>query len=120
MKVSFSSRENTQWENLRRCLKDKFKQDLKLEGMLFLIGIQEIGGKVRRFSKEEKMDLMHVGLCAVLELGGYYKKAYIDQDGWPHWDLVVPIENADLLSQTNFLRYYILQYFLKIFSAELE
>jgi hypothetical protein len=120
MTVLFSARQNAQWEKLQRCLKDRFKQDLKLEGILFLIGIQEIGGKVRPFTKEEKIDLMHVGLCAVLELGGYYKKTYIDQDGWPHWNLVVPIENADILSQTNFLRYYIIQYFLKIFSKELE
>jgi hypothetical protein len=119
MEVFFSPQQNAQWEKLRHCLKDRFKQDLKLEGILLLIGIQEIGGQVRAFTKEEKVDLMHVGLCAILELAGYYKKEYIDQDGWPHWRLVIPIENADIFSQTNFLRYYVLQYFLKIFSEEL-
>lgn len=119
MEILFTPQQNAQWEKLRRLLKEKFKQEIKLEGLLLLIGVQEIGGAIRKYTKEEKIDLMHVGLCAILELGGYYQKTHIDQEGWPHWQLVAPIQNFDIFSQTNFLRFYILQYFLKIFPEEL-
>ncbi|MCS6904234.1 MAG: hypothetical protein NZ576_02500 [Bacteroidia bacterium] len=119
MEFIFSQQQNEQWQRLMSLLKEKFQQEIKLEGLLLLIGIQEIGGRVRPYTKEEKIDLMHVGLCAILEPAGYYKKTHIDSEGWPHWELVRPLENRDVFNQKLFLRYYILEYFLKIFPQEL-
>ena len=43
------------------------KKPKDLNAVLFLIGVQELGRGNRPFSKEEKQDLMHIGICKVLK-----------------------------------------------------
>jgi hypothetical protein len=52
-----------------------------LNGVLFLIGVQELGGGSRIFSKEEKQDLLHIAICKVLSLAGYYTLDGLGQRG---------------------------------------
>lgn len=85
------------------------KPDLK--GVLFLIGVQELGTGPRQFSKEEKQDLMHIAICKVLSLSGYYKLVGLDKEGWPHWETVKKLPFLDILSQENFLKIHIIRYF---------
>ena len=87
------------------------KKPADLNAVLFLIGIQELGQGRKNFSKEEKQDLMHIGICKVLSLDGYYEPEGRDEAGWPHWKLVKKLPFLDLLSQENLLRTYILAYF---------
>ena len=61
------------------------KRPKDLNGVLFLIGVQELGNGKQNFSKEEKQDLMHIAICKVLSLSGFYELEGIDNDGWPHW-----------------------------------
>ncbi len=82
-----------------------------LNGILFLIGVQELGQGVRHFSKEQKQDLMHIAVCRVLSFSGYYELEGLDQDGWPHWRLVRPLPHFDLVSQEQFLKAHIIAYF---------
>ncbi len=81
--------------------------------MLFLIGVQELGKGHALFSKEEKQDLMHVGICKVLSLAGYYELDGHDKDGWPHWRLVKKLPHFDLLEQEKLLKIYVMEYFEK-------
>ena len=37
-----------------------------LNGLLFLIGVQELGKGWREFSKDEKQDLMHIATCKLM------------------------------------------------------
>lgn len=82
-----------------------------MKGVLFLIGVQELGKGPRQFSKEEKQDLMHIAICKVLSLSGYYKLAGLDEQGWPHWEAIKKLPFLDILSQENFLKIHIIRYF---------
>ena len=87
------------------------KRPKDLNSVLFLIGVQELGKGSRRFSKEEKQDLMHIAICKVLSLGGYYELEGLDQEGWPHWKLVKKPPHFDLLEQEKLLKSFVLDFF---------
>lgn len=95
---------------LERLLEKKPKD---LNGVLFIIGMQELGKGARRFSKEEKQDLMHIAICKVLSLAGYYELEGLDAEGWPHWKLVKKLPHFDLLEQEKLLKMHVLEYFEK-------
>ena len=74
------------WHRLMNSLGETLgKKPKDLNGVLFLIGVQELGKGRRNFSKEEKQDLMHIAICKVLSLSGFYELEGLDEDGWPHW-----------------------------------
>lgn len=95
---------------LERVLEKKPKD---LNGVLFIIGMQELGQGSKRFSKEEKQDLMHIAICKVLSLAGYYELEGLDADGWPHWKLIKKLPHFDLLEQEKLLKMHVLEYFEK-------
>jgi hypothetical protein len=63
----------------------KFGEGMELDAILLLIGIQELGKGYDKFSKDEKMNLMHIAVCTILEPFGYYQFEKDDDDGWPHF-----------------------------------
>lgn len=91
------------------------KKPKDLNVVLFLIGVQELGRGRRVFSKEEKQDLMHIGICKVLSLSGYYELEGLDQDGWPHWKMIKKLPHVDLLEQERLLKMHVIEYFEKEF-----
>lgn len=102
------------WQVLLSTLQQSIgKKPKDLNGVLFLIGVQELGGGSRRFSKEEKQDLMHIAICRVLSLSGYYELDGLDKDGWPHWKLIKKLPHFDLLEQEKLLKMHVLEYFEK-------
>lgn len=102
------------WNSLLEDLKDLIgKKPKDLNGVLFLIGVQELGRGNAHFSKEEKQDLMHIGICKVLSLAGYYELVGLDKDGWPHWKLIKKLPHFDLLEQERLLRMHVMEYFEK-------
>lgn len=91
------------------------KKPKDLNGVVFLIGVQELGQGKRVFSKEEKQDLMHIGICKLLSFSGYYELDGLDKDGWPHWKLINKLPHFDLLEQEKLLKMLALEYFEKEF-----
>jgi hypothetical protein len=91
------------------------KRPKDLNGVLFLIGVQELGKGNKNFSKEEKQDLMHIGICKVLSYAGYYALEGLDKDGWPHWKMIKKLPHFDLLEQEKLLKMHVLEYFEKEF-----
>ncbi len=91
-------------------LKKQFRKKPDLNAVLFLIGMRELGA-LREFTKEEKMDLMHIATCKILSYSGYYQLTALDQDGWPQWELQKPLPAYDLFSQEIFLKKHIVRYF---------
>ena len=89
------------------------KKPKDLNAVLFLIGVQELGHGTKIFSKEEKQDLMHIGICKVLSLSGYYVLEGLDKDGWPHWKLIKKLPHFDLLEQEKLLKMHVMEYFEK-------
>lgn len=106
---------DTAWDELLDQLQQLVgKRPADLNAVLFLIGVQELGRGPRRFSKEQKQDLMHIAVCRVLSLSGYYTFDGYDKDGWPLWELAKPIPHADLLTQEHFLKQHVIQYFQSV------
>lgn len=91
------------------------KKPKDLNAVLFLIGVQELGRGSRPFSKEEKQDLMHIGICKVLSLSGYYELEGLDADGWPHWKMVKKLPHVGLPEQERLLKMHVVEYFEKEF-----
>lgn len=99
------------WWNLEARLVERFGKKPDMEGILFLIGIQEFGQIKSKFTKEQKQDLMHVAVCALLAQSGYYTLEGTDRDGWPHFRQLKALPMHDLVQQENFLKDHILLYF---------
>ena len=94
------------------------KKPKDLNAVLFLIGMQELGKGARRFSKEEKQDLMHIAICKVLSFSGFYRLEGVDEEGWPHWKLVKKLPHFDLLEQEKLLKMHIIEYFEQEYGEE--
>jgi len=102
------------WQELLNELeKNLGKKPKDLNAVLFIIGVQELGKGAKSFSKEEKQDLLHIAICKVLSLAGYYELEGIDKSGWPHWKLVKKLPHFDLLEQEKLLKLLVIEYFEK-------
>jgi hypothetical protein len=103
------------WAMLSAIIAQRFGKKPDLEAILFLVGVRELGANSHDFTKEQKVDLMHVGLCAVLAPGGFFRLSHLDQDGWPHWEQIQPLPHVDIFSQEVFLKSHIVDYFADIY-----
>jgi hypothetical protein len=101
----------TRWWNLEAKLVERFGKKPDMEAILFLIGIQEFGDIRKKFSKEQKQDLMHVAVCSLFAQSGYYELGGVDEDGWPHFRQLKPLPVMSMIEQENFLKDHILLYF---------
>jgi hypothetical protein len=102
------------WQKLRIKLKEIIgKKPKDLQGVLYLIGLQELGKGNIELTKEQKQDVLHIAICKVLSLSGYYKLEGLDEDGWPHWKNTKPLPQFDLLEQEQLLKINIIEYFEK-------
>jgi hypothetical protein len=84
-----------------------------LNAVLFIIGVRELGHGRKRYSKEEKQDLMHIAICKVLSYEGHYEYEKTDEDGWPHYKQLKAIPKKDVLDQVVLLKTSIIHYFEK-------
>ena len=99
------------WLKLRIRLKEDFGIKPDMNGVLFLIGVQELGAGKQEFDKEQKQDLMHIAICTLLAQSGYYVLSGRDDDGWPHFTQLKPLPPFNLMEQENFLKDHVLLYF---------
>jgi len=100
------------WLKVRHQIKDYMEQD-KLPDLnlaLLLIGLRELGKIKKKYTKEEKQDLMHVAVCTLLEPEGYYAYVGLDDDGWPHWNVVKPFTLTGIDAQERYLKEKIIGY----------
>lgn len=101
----------SRWWQLEAKLVERFGKKPDMEAILFMIGIQELGDIRKKFSKEQKQDLMHVAVCTVLSSSGYYELEKVDADGWPHFRQLKSLPEYGLKEQEDFLKDHILLYF---------
>lgn len=103
------------WDELQKKLSDQFADGelIDLDGIIYLIGLQELGQPHRKFKKDHKLDLMHIGICRLLEPYGYYEFDYFDDDGWPHYNLIEPLPTLKAGEQSVLMKEAIVQYFLE-------
>jgi len=87
------------------------KRPRDLNSVLFIIGVHELGKGKKRFTKEQKQDLLHIAICRLLSQSGYYELEGIDNDGWPHWKLVKKLPYFDMLEQEKLMKMHVIEYF---------
>jgi hypothetical protein len=99
------------WLKLRIKLKERFGIKPDMDGILLLIGVQELGAGKQEFGKEQKQDLMHIAVCTILSASGYYALEGYDDDGWPHFNQLKALPDYNMIEQENFLKDHVLLYF---------
>jgi hypothetical protein len=103
------------WEKIVHLLSDQFSQgeNLDLDGIIYLIGVQELGKVHHKFAKEEKINLMHIAICKLLEPYGYYEFDYVDNDGWPHYKTIENLPPLKAGEQSVLMKEAIVNYFIE-------
>jgi hypothetical protein len=99
------------WWKLEEKLMERFGKKPDMEGILFLIGVQEQGASKEKYTKEQKQDLMHVAVCSLLSASGYYELEGVDEDGWPHYRQIKEVPPMELKDQEDFIKDHVLLYF---------
>lgn len=103
------------WEQLVTILSDKFADGdtLDLDAIIYLIGVQELGQFNKKFKKDEKVNLMHIAICRLLEPFGYYEFEYFDEEGWPHFTIKEELPPLKAGEQSILMKGAIVDYFLE-------
>jgi len=103
------------WLKLRIKLKEIYGIKPEMDGILFLIGVQELGTGKQVYTKEQKQDLMHIAVCTLLAQSGFYAIEGYDEEGWPHFKQLKPLPEFNTYEQENFLKDHVLLYFDQFF-----
>jgi hypothetical protein len=100
------------WNKVEELVSQRFGENLNEQSILFIIGLQELGKSKTDYEKEEKLDIIHIGICTVLSTLGYYQFIGNDDEGWPHYKNIkkLPIE-LEGENQGDFLKKAIINYF---------
>ena len=103
------------WENVVTILSNQFAEGdvLDLDAIIYLIGVQELGKVKRTFKKDEKIELMHIAICRLLEPYGYYEFEFFDNDGWPHYKVKEELPPLKAGEQSVLMKEAIVNYFLE-------
>ena len=99
------------WKKLVKKLSVQFEEELDLQALLFLIGVQELGKGYQKFTKDQKVDLMHIAICRLLSPYGYYEFEGKDKDGWPHWKVNDKLPHLKPGHQLQIMKQAIIEYF---------
>ncbi len=101
------------WEAVVTKLSNKFGEGetLQIDAIIYLIGVQELGKGSQSFEKDEKINLMHIAICRLLEPFGYYKFDFFDEEGWPHYKIVEELPILKPGEQTVLIKEAIVLYF---------
>ena len=103
------------WEFLVEKLSAQFSDGdpLELDGIVYLVGVQELGDFHRKFKKDEKVNLMHIAICRLLEPYGYYDFDFFDEDGWPHYTMKEQLPPLKAGEQSVLMKEALVNYFME-------
>lgn len=100
-----------EWKTVVARIEQQFGEDIDLQGILFLVGVQELGQGFRKFSKDEKLNVMHVAICTLLTNYGYYEFEGNDEEGWPHWKATEKLPSLKPGQQMRLMKEALIEYF---------
>lgn len=103
----------TRWEAIQQMVSQRFGggETLDLDAIIYLIGVQELGKGYQKFSKDEKLNVMHIAICKLLEPFGYYEFDFFDEDGWPHYKSLDELPNLKPGEQSVLMKEAVIMYF---------
>lgn len=99
------------WQETVKEVSEQYGEELDLQSLLFLIGVQELGLGYKKFKKDEKIDLMHIAICTLLEPYGYFVYDGRDKDGWPHFTRSQKLPALDGAQQERLIKEAVIEYF---------
>lgn len=101
------------WKQLITQLSERFNdgEEIQLDAIIYLIGVQELGKGPQEFKKDEKVNLMHIAICRLLEPFGYYEFDYFDNEQWPHYKVIEELPPLKTGEQTVLIKEAIVSYF---------
>lgn len=101
------------WEQLLQKLSEQFPGDgdLDLDGVLLLIGTQELQMGYIKMKKDVKINVLHVAICTVLEPYGYYEFEKRDAEGWPHFKALKSLPSLKAGEQAILMKQAVVNYF---------
>ena len=101
-----------EWLKVEKMVFKRFGEKLDEQTILFIIGLQELGKGDADYKKEEKLDIIHIGVCTVLSEFGYYEFIGKDDDGWPHFKNIKKLPNEiQGERQESLIKQAIIKYF---------
>ena len=99
------------WNETVARISSNYGEKLDYAAILFLIGVQELGQDYQKFKKDQKVELMHIGICSLLVSYGYYSFIGRDEEGWPHFERNSALPNLTPQEQELLVRKAIVRYF---------
>ena len=100
------------FQKLKAKLEEQFDGGMDMQAILFLIGVDKLGIGHKNFSKNEKVDLLHIAICTLLEAYGYYTFEGRDDQNWPHFKLEKELPLLNDSEQQHLLKEAMLDYFI--------
>jgi len=103
------------WERVVKKVSTQFGDGeiLDIDAIIYLIGVQELGQLHRDYKKDEKIDLIHIAVCRLLEPYGYYEFDFFDDQGWPHYTTKEELPHLKAGEQSVLMKEAIVNYFLE-------
>ena len=98
------------WSKTKQYFEKNFGEEIDLDGILFIIGVHELGKGSQKFSKDQKLDILHIAVCTLLEPYHYYSFKGYDDDGWPHWERTDKLPNLRPREQEELMKTAIIEY----------
>jgi hypothetical protein len=99
------------WADTVQKVSVSFGEKLDYAAILMLIGLQELGQDYQTYKKDQKLELMHIGVCTVLMPFGFYTFIGRDTDGWPHFERQEDLPPLAPPDQETLIRRAIIEYF---------
>lgn len=104
-----------QWQEVVTIISKRFAdgEQLDLDAIIYIIGLQEKGNINTKYEKDDKINLMHIAICRLLEPFGYYAFDYFDDDGWPHYTILEKLPPLKAGEQSVLMKEAVVQYFVE-------
>ena len=102
-----------EWRETLALLESRFGGDMDLDAVLYLIGLQELGKGFQTFSKDEKVNIMHIAVCTLLVPYGYYEYEGEDSEGWPHYKRLKKLPHLKSEEQDRLMKEAVINYIRK-------
>lgn len=104
---------NNKWAQFLKDRSAEYGDELDMQTILFLVGVQELGFGYRKYSKDDKVNIMHIAVCTLLEPLGYYEFTERAENGWPIFKFkeeLPPLKDAE---QERLIKQALIDYFIE-------